>query len=232
MRRRSFPISSAMGSVPSIRARCHRVVRDADLRREDPARDCPHLCDQRSAETTPTVRADRQAQDTNSAFALWQLPIGERLNITLGGRIDDVADVARFETWRATAAYSIFETGTKFRPARAPAPRLRHCFSSTPPPSARPLSAPNRASATTPASTSPVQRPGNRFGHGLRQPAFRDLIESTPGGGRPLQQPYFFNVARDLTCGPRGVRTTIEIVPSYVRPEEGSRLHQPARQEI
>ena len=47
-------------------------------------------------------------------FALWQLPIGERLNITLGGRVDDVVDVARFETWRATAAYTIAETGTKF----------------------------------------------------------------------------------------------------------------------
>jgi len=42
------------------------------------------------------------------------LPIGERLNITLGGRVDDVVDVARFETWRATAAYMISETGTKF----------------------------------------------------------------------------------------------------------------------
>ena len=33
-------------------------------------------------------------------FALWQLPIGERLNITLGGRVDDVVDVARLETSR------------------------------------------------------------------------------------------------------------------------------------
>lgn len=55
-----------------------------------------------------------KAQDTHSLFALWQLPIGERLNLTLGGRVDDVVDVARFETWRATAAYLIAETGTKF----------------------------------------------------------------------------------------------------------------------
>ena len=47
-------------------------------------------------------------------FALWQLPIGERLIVTLGGRVDDVVNVARFETWRATAAYMIAETGTKF----------------------------------------------------------------------------------------------------------------------
>ncbi|MET0709769.1 MAG: TonB-dependent receptor [Tardiphaga sp.] len=52
-------------------------------------------------------------QDTNSAFALWSVPVGERLNITLGGRVDDVVDVARFETWRATAAYTISETGTR-----------------------------------------------------------------------------------------------------------------------
>lgn len=61
---------------------------------------------------TPQVSA---TQDTNSLFALWQLPIGQRLNLTLGGRVDDVADVATFETWRATAAYNISETGTKLR---------------------------------------------------------------------------------------------------------------------
>lgn len=54
-------------------------------------------------------------QDTNSIFTLWSAPIGERLNITLGGRIDDVSGVASFGTWRATAAYSIHETGTKLR---------------------------------------------------------------------------------------------------------------------
>src|SRR5439155_10874802 len=62
----------------------------------------------------PRMALIAKAQDTDSAFTLWQLPIGERLNITLGGRIDDVVDVARFETWRATAAYTIAETGTKF----------------------------------------------------------------------------------------------------------------------
>jgi vitamin B12 transporter len=60
---------------------------------------------------TPQLAA---TQDTNSVFALWQLPIGERLNITMGGRVDDVVNVARFETWRTTAAYTIAETGTKF----------------------------------------------------------------------------------------------------------------------
>jgi vitamin B12 transporter len=75
---------------------------------------------------TPAVAA---AQDVNALFALWSLPVGERLNFTLGGRVDDVATSgdrpgnlnasARFETWRATAAYNIFETGTKLRASAA-----------------------------------------------------------------------------------------------------------------
>lgn len=53
-------------------------------------------------------------QQTDALFALWQVPVGERLNLSLGGRVDDVAGVATFETWRASAAYLIAETGTKF----------------------------------------------------------------------------------------------------------------------
>jgi vitamin B12 transporter len=53
-------------------------------------------------------------QDTNSVFGLWSVPIGDRLSVTLGGRIDDVVGISTFETWRATAAYNISETGTKF----------------------------------------------------------------------------------------------------------------------
>lgn len=60
-----------------------------------------------------TPALDRR-QDTNSLFALWSAPIGERLTVSLGGRVDDVVDISRFETWRATAAYNIRETGTKF----------------------------------------------------------------------------------------------------------------------
>ncbi|WP_068734333.1 TonB-dependent receptor plug domain-containing protein [Tardiphaga robiniae] len=71
-------------------------------------------------------------QDTNSVFALWSVPVGERLNITLGSRVDDVVDVGRFETWRATAAYTIAETGTKFHASAgtgAKAPTLFQLYS-------------------------------------------------------------------------------------------------------
>lgn len=63
----------------------------------------------------PRTQALAGTQDTRSIFSLWNLPVGERLVMTLGGRIDDVVDVDRFKTWRATAAYLIPETRTKLR---------------------------------------------------------------------------------------------------------------------
>ncbi|MGN6311965.1 MAG: TonB-dependent receptor plug domain-containing protein [Xanthobacteraceae bacterium] len=64
---------------------------------------------------TPRISTLNATKDTNSVFALWKLPIGERLSVTVGGRVDDVVDVATFATWRTTAAYNISETGTKLR---------------------------------------------------------------------------------------------------------------------
>ena len=54
-------------------------------------------------------------QTTQSVFALWQLPVGERLDLSFGGRVDNVVGVARFATWRGTLAYRIVETGTRLR---------------------------------------------------------------------------------------------------------------------
>ncbi|MCZ8183602.1 MAG: TonB-dependent receptor [Beijerinckiaceae bacterium] len=54
-------------------------------------------------------------QTTLSAFGLWQVPLTERLDVSLGGRVDHVTDVDTFATWRATAAYRITETGSKLR---------------------------------------------------------------------------------------------------------------------
>ena len=73
-------------------------------------------------------------QDTNSVFALWQLPIGERLNVTVGGRVDDVVDVARFETWRTTVAHTTTETGTRLHASAgtgAKAPTLYQLYAPT-----------------------------------------------------------------------------------------------------
>jgi vitamin B12 transporter len=149
-------------------------------------------------------------QDTRSVFALWQLPIGERLNVTAGGRVDDIANVARFETWRTTAAYSIHETGTKLRASAgtgAKAPTLFQLYA--------------------PTYGNPNLNPEESFGYdaGIDQSLFggrvnvsltgfannfRDLIEFDAGLMR------YYNVARAETSGLEA-STDIEVVPSYVR---------------
>ena len=54
-------------------------------------------------------------QTTNSVYAEHRINLFQRLDVTLGGRIDAVENGRTFETWRATAAYHIDETGTKLR---------------------------------------------------------------------------------------------------------------------
>lgn len=81
---------------------------------------------------SPRIAGLQAKQDTNSVFALWKLPVGERLTVSLGGRVDDVVDVSAFATWRATAAYNISETGTKLRASAgtgAKAPSLYQLYS-------------------------------------------------------------------------------------------------------
>ena len=57
----------------------------------------------------------RAQQTTNSVFAEHRLTLFDRLDLTLGGRVDAIESGQTFETWRATAAYRIDETGTKLR---------------------------------------------------------------------------------------------------------------------
>jgi vitamin B12 transporter len=54
-------------------------------------------------------------QVTDSVFAEHRLTLFDRLDLTFGGRIDAIEGGQTFETWRATAAYHIDETGTKLR---------------------------------------------------------------------------------------------------------------------
>jgi vitamin B12 transporter len=81
---------------------------------------------------SPRISGLQATQDTNSVFALWKFPVGDRLTLSLGGRVDDVLDVSTFSTWRATAAYNISETGTKLRASAgtgAKAPSLYQLYS-------------------------------------------------------------------------------------------------------
>ena len=153
-------------------------------------------------------------QDTNSAFALWSVPIGERLNVTLGGRVDDVVNVARFETWRATAAYNISETGTKLRASAgtgAKAPTLFQLYDST--------------------YGSLNLTPETSFGYdaGIDQSLFngrvvlsvtgfandfKNLINFVSDASRPLG--YYTNVARAETSGLE-VGATVDVLPGLVK---------------
>ena len=58
---------------------------------------------------------DTGSQTTNSAYLMHRLPVGQRFVFSLGGRIDNTDHFNTFSTWRATTAYSLDETGTKFR---------------------------------------------------------------------------------------------------------------------
>ena len=60
---------------------------------------------------TRTLEAE---QNTRSIFTMYQLPIGERVILSAGGRHDEVNRLS-FDTWRATGAFLIPETGTKLR---------------------------------------------------------------------------------------------------------------------
>jgi len=169
----------------------------------------------------PRIPQPGKAQDTNSVFTLWQLPIGERLNITLGGRIDDVVDVARFETWRATAAYTISETGTKFHTSAgtgAKAPTLFQLY--------------DTMSGTRGLS------PEQSFGYdaGIDQSLFNgrvvasvtgfsndfsnliNFVSSTPTANpcTPIQIGCFVNVARAETSGLE-VAAAINVLPGLVK---------------
>ncbi|MGL4494559.1 MAG: TonB-dependent receptor plug domain-containing protein, partial [Beijerinckiaceae bacterium] len=71
-------------------------------------------------------------RDTKSLFALHQVTLFDRLDLSLGGRIDAVQGAKTFVTGRATAAYRIEETGTKIRASLgtgAKAPSLYQQFS-------------------------------------------------------------------------------------------------------
>lgn len=63
----------------------------------------------------PRLKSFGGDQNTLSGFGLWQLPLTERFDVSLGGRVDHIPDVDTFVTWRATAAYRFPETDTKVR---------------------------------------------------------------------------------------------------------------------
>lgn len=167
-----------------------------------------------STNLLPRATARRQTlsavQDTRSGFALWHLPIGERLDVTAGGRVDDVADVARFETWRTTAAYRIVETGTKLRASAGTGAK-----------------APTLFQLHDPTFGNPGLVPEESFGYdgGVDQSLFNGrVVVSVTGFENSFKQLIefnstamrYFNVARAETSGLE-VGADIDVVPGLFR---------------
>jgi vitamin B12 transporter len=168
---------------------------------------------------SPLARTIAAEQTTRSAFALHQVTLGERLHLSLGGRIDDVVDVDRFATWRATAAYEIPETGTKVRASAGTggkAPSLFQLFSPT-------FGTPTLESEHSFGLDAGVDQ---RFLDGrvtLSATAFhnrfRDLIDFNANAAacRPGQFfGCFFNVARARSSGLE-LSGDLVLVPDYAR---------------
>jgi len=131
-----------------------------------------------------------------------------------------VVDVARFETWRATAAYTIAETGTKFHASAgtgAKAPTLFQLYDT--------------------ANGTPTLKPEESFGYdaGIDQSLFNgrviasvtgfsndfsnliNFVSATPASPcRGIQTGCYVNVARAETSGLE-VGTTINVLPGLVK---------------
>lgn len=150
------------------------------------------------------------AQDTRSLFALWQLPVGDRLDLTAGGRIDDIAGVARFETWRTTAAYRFVETGTKLRASAgtgAKAPTLYQLYAPT---FGNPTLSPEQSFGYDAGIDQSFMNGRLRFSATAFKNELQELIEFNSASMR------YFNVARAETSGVE-VSADAEVLPGYLR---------------
>jgi vitamin B12 transporter len=67
-------------------------------------------------------------QTTHSGFAQHQFTVLDRFDVAYSGRIDAVENNHTFETWRATAAYRLEETGTKLRATAGSGARVASLF--------------------------------------------------------------------------------------------------------
>jgi vitamin B12 transporter len=157
---------------------------------------------------SPRMPGLSASQETRSVFGLWQLPLFERLNLSLGGRVDDIVNTNRFETWRATAAYLIPETDTKLRASAATgakAPSLFQLYSSF--------------------GTSTL-RPEQSFGYdaGIDQNLFNGRVRlSVTGFSNQLTNlidfnvvsMHYFNVSRAATSGLE-VESNVQLVQGYL----------------
>lgn len=162
-------------------------------------------------------------RDARSIFALHQITLFERLDLSVGGRVDAVQGAKTFVTGRATAAYRIEESGTKIRASigtGAKAPSLYQQFS---------IYAPTRNGdpALLPETSTGfdfgidqtlmdgrIIASATAFQNRIRNMIDFDFARGAPGAFGPLGQ--YVNVARAHI---KGVETGIDadIIPAFLR---------------
>ncbi|WP_375458263.1 TonB-dependent receptor plug domain-containing protein [uncultured Enterovirga sp.] len=148
-------------------------------------------------------------QNTRALFALYSLPVGERIILTVGGRHDEVGQ-RDFDTWRATGAYLIPETGTKLRASGgtgAKAPTLFQLFS---PQNGNPALSPETSIGWDAGVDQTVLDGLAKVSATVFGNRFQDLIEFDSVTQR------YFNTSRAKSSGVE-IEASLTLVPDWVR---------------
>lgn len=140
-------------------------------------------------------------QTTNSVFAIHQFALGENMDISLGGRVDAVVGGRTFPTWRATWAYRLPDSGTKFRASAgtgAKTPSLYQRFSEY----GKPNLSPERSVGYDVGIDQSLLQGRLNLSASLFYNKYRDLIDFG-NSGCTATQPFgcYFNVGRAVTYG-------------------------------
>jgi vitamin B12 transporter len=167
---------------------------------------------------TARARTIDAEQTTRSAFALHQITLGERLHLSLGGRVDDVRDVDRFATWRATAAYEIQETGTKFRTSAGTGGKAPSLFQLYSPEFGTPTLDSERSIGVDAGVDQAFLDGRIKLSVTVFHNEYTDLIDFAASPGCRIDQAFgcYFNVARAETSGLE-FSGDIAIMPEFLR---------------
>ncbi|HEX2724603.1 MAG TPA: TonB-dependent receptor [Beijerinckiaceae bacterium] len=182
---------------------------------------------------SPRMRTIAAEQTTQSAFALHQITLGNRLHLSLGGRIDDVTSpdrlvigpdangsstLDRFATWRATAAYEIFETGTKLRASAGTGGKAPSLFQLFSPEFGTPTLESERSIGVDAGVDQALLDGRVNVSATVFHNRYRDLIDFALNPGCRPDQAFgcYFNVARAETTGLE-LSGDLIIVPELLR---------------
>ncbi|MDJ1158798.1 TonB-dependent receptor [Chelatococcus sp. SYSU_G07232] len=166
---------------------------------------------------TPRMKTNDARQTTRSLFALYQVSPADNLSLSLGGRLDDVANADRFATWRATLAYEIPESETVFRTSAGTGAKAPSLFQLYDPTYGTPGLAPERSFGVDAGVDQTLFDGRLKLSGTLFLNRYRDLIAFATGVC-PVTQPWgcYFNVARAQTSGFE-LAADAELVPALLR---------------